>query len=113
MIERYGFGIVVISGKTYTSDVLVFPDRVKSGWWRKEGHKLFIEDLREVLDENPEFLVVGTGYYGLMKVSRDVEDFLAEHGIKLIVDSTREACKVFNELLRSGKKVVAALHLTC
>jgi len=113
MIESYSFGRIVINGRSYTSDLIVFPSHVKDSWWRKEGHRLNIEDLREVIEEAPEVLVVGTGYYGLMKVPEDVKEYLANKGIKLIAKRTREACENFNSLLRSGKKVVAALHLTC
>ena len=34
-IESYSFGEVVIDGKRYRSDVIVFPDRVKPNWWRE------------------------------------------------------------------------------
>ncbi|MHA1594397.1 MAG: Mth938-like domain-containing protein [Candidatus Baldrarchaeia archaeon] len=111
-IEEYSFGRIVINGKTYTSDVIIFPDRVKGGWWRKEGHCLYIEDLKEVIEEKPEVLVVGTGAYGAMRVPKETLEELKRHGIEVIVCETKEACKIFNEL--SGKKrVVAALHLTC
>ena len=113
MIESYSFGRVVIDGKVYSSDVIVFPDRVKVGWWRREGHRLHIEDLNDVVAVKPEVLVVGTGYVGLMRVPDEVRVFLEEQGIRLIVERTRKACEIFNDLLKSGKKVVAALHLTC
>ncbi|MHA1839475.1 MAG: hypothetical protein ACTSYO_05915 [Candidatus Ranarchaeia archaeon] len=38
MIDKYEFGCIVIRGQEYTSDVIVFPDRVIDGWWRKERH---------------------------------------------------------------------------
>ena len=44
-IEDYRFGRVVIDGRAYTSDVIVFPDRVKDNWWRNEGHELCPADL--------------------------------------------------------------------
>jgi hypothetical protein len=57
--------------------------------------------------------VVGTGYSGLVKVLPEVEEALKERGIKLIAQSTREAYKTFNELLKAGKRVAGAFHLTC
>ena len=115
MIESYSFGVIVIDGKRYTSDVIVFSDKVKSGWWRKEGHRLVTEDLKEILeaDTKPEILVVGTGYSGLVKITQEVEQRLEKEGIKLVAQPTREACETFNQLLKQGKHVVAALHLTC
>ena len=115
MIEAYDFGVMVIDGKRYTSDLIVFPEKVLSGWWRREGHELCVEDLKGVFSHSPlpEVLVVGTGYSGLVKVLPEVEKALKERGIKLIVQPTREAYKTFNEFLRAGKLVAGAFHLTC
>lgn len=82
------------------------------GWWRREGHRLHVEDLKEVLQERPEVLIVGTGYSGLMRVPNEVSDYVKTKGIELIVQSTRDAYKTFNRLVQS-RRVVAALHLTC
>jgi len=113
-IEDYRFGQVVIDGRSYTSDVIVFPDRVMDGWWRNEGHELCPADLREVVQGKPEVLAVGTGKSGLMKVLPKTEEYLEQQGIKLMVERTAEACQTFNRLCRSSEeKVVAALHLTC
>lgn len=112
-IDDYRFGRIVVDGKSYTSDVIVFPDRVKDDWWRNEGHELCPTDLREVVQEKPEVLVVGTGASGLMRVLSKTEEYLEQQGIELRVERTAEACRTFNRLRRSGEKVVAALHLTC
>ena len=112
MIDSYDFGRIVIDGKRYNSDLIIFPDKVRDGWWRKEGHRLSIEDLEEVLQAKPEVLVVGTGYYGFMKVPREVKEYLGSRKIELVVENTKEAFKTFNRLT-STKKVVAAFHLKC
>jgi len=113
MIDSYDFGQIVINGRRYTSDVIVFSERVRDSWWRMEGHRLHVEDIEgAVHEEKPEVLVVGTGYSGLMKVLPETENYLKSMGIELIVQNTREACKTFNRLVKS-KRVIAALHLTC
>jgi len=115
LIESYEFGAMVINGKRYTSDVIVLPERVIDDWWRKEGHRLHIEDLKEILKQEPkpEVLIVGTGYYGLVKIPREIENTLESHGIELIAQPTKEACQTFNIILKSNKPVVGAFHLTC
>jgi hypothetical protein len=112
MIESYSFGKIVIDGKNHTTDVVIFPDHVQDGWWRKEGHKLRIEDLKDVLQAKPEVLVVGTGYFGSMKVPNEVREHLASMKIQLIVENTKEAYKTYNRLAPT-KRTVAAFHLTC
>jgi len=81
MIESYDFGRIVINGRTYTTDVIVLPDRVFSSWWRRAGHKLVPADLDEVVAARPDVLVVGTGYSGLMRVLPETETYLAEQNI--------------------------------
>ena len=112
MIDSYDFGRIVINGKRYSSDLIVFPDKVRDGWWRKEGHRLHVEDLKDVLEVKPEVLVVGTGYSGLMRVPHETRKYVESEGIELIAQNTAEACETFNRLVKS-RKVVAALHLTC
>lgn len=112
-IDRYEFGKVVIDGKEYTSDVIVYPDKVRAGWWRKEGHLLHIEDLEEVLRYRPKVLVIGTGASGAMRVPSNLIEELERRGIKVAVEQTRGACNLFNRLIKEGKRAVAALHLTC
>jgi len=113
MIDSYDFGKIVISGRRYASDVIVFPDRVRDNWWRIEGHRLHVKDIEEAVQEGkPEVFVVGTGYSELMRVLPETENYFKSRGIELIVQSTKEACETFNRLVKS-KRVIAALHLTC
>ena len=112
MIDSYDFGRVFIDGQHYNRDLIVFPDKVKAGWWRKEGHRLQIADLKEVFEAKPEVLVVGTGYSGMLGVPPETRKNVESEGIQLVVQKTAEACQTFNRLVES-RKVVAALHLTC
>ncbi|UCF13825.1 MAG: Mth938-like domain-containing protein [Thermoplasmatales archaeon] len=112
LIDSYSFGRIVIDGKTYTSDIILYPDRVDDGWWRKSGHLLQKEDLKDIIEYNPEILIVGTGTYGLMNVLDETKQFLELKEIELKAEETGKACKIYNEL-KEKRKVVAALHLTC
>ena len=112
MIDSYDFGRITINGKHYTTDLLVFPEKIKADWWRKKGHNLHIADLKEVLEAKPEVLVIGTGYSGMMKVPPETRSYIESEGIELVVQKTAEACKTFNRVAES-RTVVAALHLTC
>ncbi len=112
IIDSYQFGQIVVTGKKYTSDVIIFPDRVRDKWWRETGHQLCLKDIAEVMTENPEVQVVGPGDSGLMKVLPEVERGIETQGIRLIVEATDKACHTYNQLCQS-RRVVAALHLTC
>lgn len=111
-IDDYSFGRIVIDGKTYTSDVIVYPARVNPSWWRKEGHYLREEDLADVAAEAPDVVVVGTGNSGVMEVPRKTVSFLESRGIRVFVEKTGKAVDTFNKQQGAGK-VVGAFHLTC
>lgn len=112
MIESYDFGRMVVDGKTYSSDVVIYPDLINSSWWRKSGHRLCLEDLDNVFKENPEILVIGTGFMGLMKVEEEVKQYVKKKGISLYTKKTKNAVQIFNDL-SSQKKTIGAFHLTC
>jgi hypothetical protein len=112
MIESYAFGRMDVDGRTYTSDLIIFPDRVNDSWWRKYGHNLCLEDIEDVLKEKPEVLVIGTGFYGIMSVEKEVKSHLQSQGIELIIAKTEKAVQSFNESA-SKKKTAGAFHLTC
>lgn len=112
MSDSYHFGRITIEGKNYHTDVIVYPDRVIDNWRRKEGHHLYLEDLKGVLGEQLDTLVVGRGYFGRMSIDPEVAEALEKKGITLIATSTGKAWEEFNRL-KGSQKVVAALHLTC
>ena len=111
-IGSYSFGRIVIDGRTYASDVIIYPDRVDASWWRKEGHLLRFEDLADAVQSRPMTLVIGTGYLGVMRVPRETIDRVTGLGIAVRVERTSRAVEIYNELEASGK-AVAALHITC
>ncbi len=111
-IDSYQFGLIVVSGQKYISDVIIFPDRVSDNWWRKTGHQLCLKDIADIINEGLEVLIVGTGASGLMKVLPEVERSVKTQGIKLIVEATDKACHTYNHICHS-QRVVAALHITC
>ncbi|MHC2995395.1 MAG: hypothetical protein IBV53_07850 [Candidatus Atribacteria bacterium] len=113
MIENYSFGQIIIDGKKYNSDLIIFKDHINSNWWRKEGHNLHISDINEIINKKPEVLIIGTGYYDLMKVPEELIKIINSSGIgQVIVKKTKDACDEYNTLYKK-KKVIAAFHLTC
>lgn len=114
MIQEYGFGKMVINGVTYQKDVIITKEEVIPEWWRKNGHQLQLEDIREVLENNkPEILVVGKGQFGMMSIASDITDYLHNNNISLQHKKTGKAVQIFNKLYHEGENVVGAFHLTC
>jgi len=113
MVEGYRFGRVTVNGETYFRDVIIFADRVESGWWRRKGHEVCAEDVADIVAEPPEVVVFGTGAVGRVEVLPEAEEALRSIGAEVIAEVTESACDTFNRLLGEGRRVVAALHLTC
>lgn len=112
MIEGYSFGKIKIDGEIYTDDVKIFPKKVMGNWWRKEGHRLYPEDIKDIVEESPEVLIVGTGSTKGMKVPKKTKEYIRSNGIELVVQGTEKACETYNEL-KDKKETAAALHITC
>ncbi|MEW6716874.1 MAG: Mth938-like domain-containing protein [Chloroflexota bacterium] len=111
-IQDFRFGSIRIDGQRYRSDVIIFPDRVLPNWWREEGHSLSVGDLAEVLVAPPRVLVIGCGTSNRLSVPQETKRHLEAQGIRVVIQSTAEACRSYNRY-REKEHVVAALHLTC
>jgi hypothetical protein len=111
-IDSYSFGSLIVDGKKYTSDVIIYPGRVDPSWWRREGHRLQITDLADMLKTKPQMLIVGTGYSGMMVVPKETENHIRSQGIDIYIATTVKAVELFNTM-QDKKTVIAALHLTC
>jgi hypothetical protein len=111
-VDQYTFGEVHVDDATHRDDLIVLPDRVLCPWRRKRGHRLQLVDLAEVLEASLDVLVVGTGYFGRMRVDSSVETEFARTGIVLVSAPTSEAIQRFSEL-PEDPRVALALHLTC
>ncbi len=107
----YSFGKIVVEGKEFYRDIIIYPDRIKADWWRKAGHKLQLSDIGEVLAAKPRTLIVGTGHEGCMEVDREVVEHCKSAGIRLLVCITEDAVKRYEHM--AGPGVIGLFHLTC
>lgn len=117
MITHYSFGQLIYKDRTYSKDLIIIKTQkdelIFDSWWRKEGHKLQIEDLEEVWKTGIRYLIVGTGARGLMQVDEKVREKAKELGIIVEAYLTEEAVKRFNELYSKNEPLAGAFHLTC
>jgi len=115
LFEGTSFGSVTFNGKRYGYDILVLPDgRVEKR--RKSlsksvfgtSHKLIPEELEPLKDA--ETIVIGTGQSGLLRLTKEAEEWVKNRGLKVILAPTPEAIQKYNQL--KGKKA-ALIHVTC
>ena len=113
MIEKYSFGTVVINGITYNADIKIARGSVIADWWRTSGHRVDVDDVRDILESKPEILIIGKGEPGYLKLTGTLYAYLEKNNIKLIEEQTSQAILTFNRLFEEGKSVSAGFHLAC
>lgn len=114
VIDDYRFGRIRVDGTDYDKDVLLLRDRVQSPWWRQAGGHVYApEDLAPVISIAPEFVCLGTGYFGRVRVQDETLEAFRATGARVVVARTGQVVEEYNRLVQGGRDVVAALHLTC
>lgn len=120
MFEEYRFGMVKFGNEKYQHDIVVYVNgkiekRDKNPSRRKYGtsHVLCAEEIQDLLDEEPEVLVVGSGQSGILRVGEDARKLLSVKNVELVDLPTQKAIVKFNNLKDMGRKVAAVIHVTC
>ena len=112
-IDRCAFGTLVINGTPYEDDLIIRPDgTILAPWYRRRGHQLSMDDLKELIEGSPEAIVMGTGMSGGVVPDPGLEDQLARLAIEFIAKPNETAVEIFNGLARE-KRLGAGFHLTC
>ncbi len=113
MFSHCSFGRVKFRGREYTHDLVIHTDgrvskRRKELSRRRYGtsHILSEDELSEILEEEPDVIIVGTGVHGALRVP----DMNLE--TRIISLPTCEAAEKYNRLIK-GERVAAVIHVTC
>jgi len=116
MINHYEFGKIIVNNKIYTSDIIICCSNIIPNWWRKEGHKLHLSDIKDLLEKSkPKILIVGCGANSVMEVLDEVKTYCLNHNITLYSLNTYDAINLYNKLVSENKiqEIVFCAHLTC
>ncbi|ASJ05848.1 Mth938-like domain-containing protein [Thermococcus pacificus] len=112
-----GFGKIIIDGKVYDHDVVVYPSgkiEKRKKWLSKDkhgtSHKLDPDELREYLKEDFDVLLIGTGAYGMLSLLPESRELVK--GKEVIELPTGKAVERLNEMAKK-KRVLAVFHVTC
>lgn len=110
MIEVFRYKEIVIDGQCYRTDMVLYPDHVEPFWERREQHLVKIADMHKILQQQPEYLLIGTGQPGLLHVSSETQEYILEQGIQLVVVPTENARRLYNRIYDKCH-VIGAFHL--
>ena len=116
-ISETRFGSITIQGTTYRHDVVIrLNGDVKK---RKKklsrvifgtSHILSLEEAGQVYEKSGCLLIIGTGQYGLLKLSREAMDFFAKENCTVSLAPTPEAIKTWNA---AEENTIGLFHVTC
>jgi len=116
-IDELTFGSIVIEGKKYRRDVLIFADgtakKRKGGFLMFGSHKIKERELEELSQGQPETIIVGTGTNGAAHVAPEAESWAKSKNLGLLVQPSYDAVARPDELAEHEKKVAALIHITC
>lgn len=110
-IQFVKFGEVMVDGKVYYSDMIVWWDGEKE--FMPKTHFLDMKAFSHLLRKKPDMIVVGTGLQGAVRISEHVRERVRDKGIRLFEHTSDKAPDIFNGLVATGKRVVAYIHTTC
>ena len=113
MIDKFSFGTITVAGRPYTNDIKIIHGSVVPDWWRGNGHSVDVSDVHDILQDNPDVIVIGKGDPGYMRVADSLKGYADENDIELIEENTPVAIRTFNRLLKEGRKVDAGFHVGC
>ena len=112
------FGSIVVEGKKYHRDILLFADgtvkKRKGGFLMFGSHKIKKQELEELSQGQPEIIIVGTGTSGAAYIAPEAESWAKGKNLSLLVQSSYDAAAMVNEIAeQKNKKVAALIHITC
>jgi uncharacterized protein len=109
-IVACGHNEVRLRDRAFGSSVIVTRSRVIDGWRPASPDALTIGDFGELLDLEPEVVLLGTGDRQRLPSPALYAEFAAR-GIGLEVMDNRAACRTYNVLLSELREVAVALML--
>jgi len=116
-IDELTFGSIIVEGKKYRRDVLIFADgtikKRKGGFLMFGSHKIKKQELEELSQSQPETIIVGTGTNGAAHIAPEAESWAKGKNPSLLVQPSYDAVARLNELAEQRKKVAALIHITC
>ena len=112
MIEEHKFGSFVVNGRTYLGDIKIIGDKVRY-WSTRKKHVLRYDDIWDLLESQPEIVIIGTGNSGYLEIPADLRDLILGKNIRLFIDVNKNAVKAYNEGLQQNRRLVALFHGTC
>jgi len=107
-VRRVEPGVIHVGDQTYSENVILFRDDVRTGWSTGASAVLTEADIAGLIAETPEVIIFGTGWRPMIP-PRELVFTLARKGIGFETMDTPAACRTFNILVGEDRDVAAVL----
>ena len=108
-IQEYKLGSFIVDNRHFIGSIKIIDSKIK--YWEREGAQILeIQDIDDLLKSQPEYIVIGTGAGGLLKVPDGLRQTLLAKGVSVVVGKTQEVVHRFNELNSQKKKVAGIFN---
>lgn len=107
-IRAFEQGCITINNEPCHNSLIVTADRLEKNWHIESPEQLTTETIRELLDYQPDIILIGTGKkHHLLDPLLSLEAIQQGTGIEIM--TTEAACHTYNILLGEDRLVLAAL----
>jgi uncharacterized protein len=101
-------GRIRIGTEELTENVILFRDTISRGWQPADAENLGVHDLADLLEQEPEVIIFGSGWQPQLP-PRELVFAMARRGIGFEMMDTPAACRTFNVLVSEDRDVAAVL----
>ena len=116
-IEKIAWGVMQVEGYRVGKDFKLYPGGACAWDWRKTRtrHVPGIQpaDVHQLLDHHASVVVLSRGMQLKLQTCPETLDLLEDEGVKIIIDESRRAAEIYNELVDEGRAVGGLFHCTC
>jgi len=109
-IDDVSFGEVIVDGKTYYSDVIVYWNGAVEMMPKK--HTFGKEDFDALAYHGPDTIIIGCAERGDVAVEDGAKMAAEKAHMDLFIERTPQATRLFNSLVSAKRKVIAVIHTT-
>ena len=114
-ITHYSFGMMVIDGETYESDLIIHPGGEVTRWsFELSTHEILPDNLKKHISNQVKTIIIGKGYEGAAYLSPSAIEMiekLKSSGVVVHALTSSEAVILYNSSAKEG--VLAFFHLNC
>jgi hypothetical protein len=117
LVTADGWGYIEIAGLGRLRDAKLWPGGGRAWDWHETGTEhhpgIQPEDIAELLEHDPDLVVLGCGRQGRLAVCPETLSLLQQRGLDTVCDETAAAISTYQAMTSQGRRVAGLFHTTC